>query len=76
MSKSDALWSQVFVQLKFPNLVISAEVTNLLVVLESDISSAVRVTAHVLEFTEVTASVGVASFFQLLAVLYGSALNI
>jgi hypothetical protein len=39
-------------------------------------SSAVRVTAHVLVFTLVTASVGVANFFQLAAVEYGSALKI
>ena len=55
---------------------LSVAVTNLLVVVESDISSASRVTAHVLEFTLVTVSVGVANFFQLLAVEYGSALNI
>ena len=54
----------------------SVLVTNLFVVVESDISSASKVTAHVLEFTLVTVSVGVANFFQLLAVEYGSALSI
>jgi hypothetical protein len=54
----------------------SVLVTNLLVVELSDMSSAVRVTAHVLVFTLVTASVGVANFFQLAAVEYGSALKI
>jgi hypothetical protein len=39
-------------------------------------SSASNVTAHVLVFTLVTASVGVANFFQLAAVEYGSALKI
>ena len=38
-------------------------------------SSASNVTAPVLLFTLVTVSVGVASFFQLAAVLYGSAVN-
>jgi hypothetical protein len=38
-------------------------------------SSAFRVTAHVLEFTLVTASVGLNNSFQLAAVEYGAALS-
>ena len=38
-------------------------------------SSASKVTAHVLELTLVTASVGLSNSFQFAAVLYGSALN-
>lgn len=57
------------------HVVISLAVTNLLVVVESDISSAFNVTAQVWLFTLVTQPVGDNISFQLAAVLYGSALN-
>jgi hypothetical protein len=60
----------------FPlHVVLSVAVTNLFVVVLSEISSALSVTAHVLLFTLVTASVGLNNSFQLAAVLYGAWLN-
>jgi hypothetical protein len=57
------------------HVVLSLAVTNLFVVVLSLISSAFNVTAHVLLFTLVTASVGLNNSFQLAAVLYGAWLN-
>ena len=60
----------------FPlQVVLSVAVTNLFVVVLSEMSSASNTTAPVLEFTEVTVSVGVNNSFQLAAVEYGSALS-